>query len=270
MQQGFHSHAQRQICQQEIGRQQRSFIPPEPPAQLWSKLHDGVGVSWLSALLRLCKLSWQIKAGETPWDWVSLSCSQKQMIKVWLRKEREKKKKLFLLMQWCCYGFFNVKWSLTKNCDTKTHAEFLWCSSSVRQPSRTVSLALNHTNGRRESWIYGRAVGWWYRASCYHPPCLWDNSAHSFLKWWIKCDLLDGIVTKLMIPESLLLWRHSRPAWTRSCAACSGWPCFSRGLDWVTHRGPFQPLPCWDSVIVWYIRGFSHAKSLFHMISNSS
>ena len=24
---------------------------------------------------------------------------------------------------------------------------------------------------------------------------------------------------------SLLLWRYSRPAWTRSCAACSGWPC---------------------------------------------
>jgi len=23
-------------------------------------------------------------------------------------------------------------------------------------------------------------------------------------------------------------------------------------LDWVTHRGPFQPLPCWDSVILWF------------------
>ena len=30
-----------------------------------------------------------------------------------------------------------------------------------------------------------------------------------------------------------LLWRYSRPTWTRSCAACSRWPCFSRegGLD---------------------------------------
>jgi len=28
----------------------------------------------------------------------------------------------------------------------------------------------------------------------------------------------------------LLLWRYSRPVWTRSCAACSRWPCFSRGL----------------------------------------
>jgi len=46
----------------------------------------------------------------------------------------------------------------------------------------------------------------------------------------------------------LLLWRYSRPAWTRSCAACSGWPCFGRGLDWVTHRGPCQPWTFCDSV----------------------
>ena len=45
-----------------------------------------------------------------------------------------------------------------------------------------------------------------------------------------------------------LLWGYSRPAWTRSCAACSGWPCFSRGLDWVTHRGPCQPRTFCDSV----------------------
>jgi len=29
---------------------------------------------------------------------------------------------------------------------------------------------------------------------------------------------------------SLFLWRYSRPAWTRSCAACYGWPCFGRGV----------------------------------------
>ena len=30
-----------------------------------------------------------------------------------------------------------------------------------------------------------------------------------------------------------LLWRYSRPAWTRSCATCCRWPCFGRrvGLD---------------------------------------
>jgi len=34
---------------------------------------------------------------------------------------------------------------------------------------------------------------------------------------------------------SLLLWRYSKPTWTRSYAACSGWPCFSRGV------GPDDP-----------------------------
>jgi len=29
---------------------------------------------------------------------------------------------------------------------------------------------------------------------------------------------------------SLLLWRYSRPAWTRSCAAYCRWPCFGRGV----------------------------------------
>ena len=29
---------------------------------------------------------------------------------------------------------------------------------------------------------------------------------------------------------SLLLWRYSSPAWTRSCAACCRWPCFGRGV----------------------------------------
>jgi len=33
-------------------------------------------------------------------------------------------------------------------------------------------------------------------------------------------------------PEGLwsLLWRYSRPAWTRSCAAYCRWPCFGRGV----------------------------------------
>jgi len=26
----------------------------------------------------------------------------------------------------------------------------------------------------------------------------------------------------------LLLWRYSKPAWTRSCAACSRWPFFNK------------------------------------------
>ena len=49
---------------------------------------------------------------------------------------------------------------------------------------------------------------------------------------------------------SLLLWRYSRPAWTRSCAACSGWPCFGVrvGLD-----DPQRSLP--TSSVLWF-RGF--------------
>jgi len=29
---------------------------------------------------------------------------------------------------------------------------------------------------------------------------------------------------------SLLLWRYSRPAWTRSSTACCRRPCFGRGV----------------------------------------
>ena len=53
----------------------------------------------------------------------------------------------------------------------------------------------------------------------------------------------------------LLLWRHSRPAWARSCAACCRWPCFSRG---VGLDDPQRSLPTtnilWfcDSAILWF------------------
>ena len=46
---------------------------------------------------------------------------------------------------------------------------------------------------------------------------------------------------------SLLLWRYSRPSWTRSCAACCRWPCLSRrvGLD-----DPQRSLP--TPTILWF------------------
>ena len=46
---------------------------------------------------------------------------------------------------------------------------------------------------------------------------------------------------------SLLLWRYSRPVWTRSCAACCRWPCFGRG---VGLDDPQRSLP--TPTILWF------------------
>ena len=54
---------------------------------------------------------------------------------------------------------------------------------------------------------------------------------------------------------SLLLWRYSSPAWTRSCAACCRWPCFGRrvGLD-----DPQRSLP--TPTILWFCDGRYYLK----------
>ena len=48
---------------------------------------------------------------------------------------------------------------------------------------------------------------------------------------------------------SLLLWRYSRPAWTRSSTTYCRWPCFGRrvGLD-----DPQRSLQPYHSVILWF------------------
>ena len=50
----------------------------------------------------------------------------------------------------------------------------------------------------------------------------------------------------------LLLWRYSRPAWTRSCAAYCRWSCFGRGIGLAD---PQRSLP--TPTILWFcnIRG---------------
>jgi len=60
--------------------------------------------------------------------------------------------------------------------------------------------------------------------------------------------LLSAMVDDVGALWSLLLWRYSSPTWPRCCAACSGWPCFGRGFDWVTHRGLCQHRTFCDSV----------------------
>ena len=45
----------------------------------------------------------------------------------------------------------------------------------------------------------------------------------------------------------LLLWRYSRPSWTRSCAACCRWPCFGRR---VGLGDPQRSLP--TPTILWF------------------
>ena len=54
---------------------------------------------------------------------------------------------------------------------------------------------------------------------------------------------------------SLLLWRYSSPAWTRSCAACCRWPCFGRG---VGLDDPQSSLPTLN--ILWFCDASPYVK----------
>ena len=81
----------------------------------------------------------------------------------------------------------------------------------------------------------------------------------------------DGCPGRLWI---LLLWRYSRPTWARSCAACSGWPCFSGrvGLDDTQTSLPTSnilwicDLNCWHSApegyMVIFTKGHAYVKGL--------
>ena len=63
---------------------------------------------------------------------------------------------------------------------------------------------------------------------------------------------------------SLLLWRYSRPAWTRSCVACCRWPSFSWrvGLDDPQRSLP-TPNILWfcDSVVLFFSAGWRRQRS---------
>ena len=68
---------------------------------------------------------------------------------------------------------------------------------------------------------------------------------------WGRTSLLWGWQsTGTGCPEgmwSLLLWRYWKPAWTRSCAICSRWPCFGRR---VALDDPQKSLP--TPTILWF------------------
>jgi len=70
----------------------------------------------------------------------------------------------------------------------------------------------------------------------------------------------------------LLLWRYSRPAWTRSCAACSRWPCFGRGCwtRWPTDV-PSNPdhsviLWCENRLAAWTVSATANCHSLHYFL----
>jgi len=58
-----------------------------------------------------------------------------------------------------------------------------------------------------------------------------------------------------MLFALISLWRYSRPAWTRSCAACCRWPCLGRGvgLTWPTEvpSNPYHSVTLWFQLCVW-------------------
>jgi len=93
---------------------------------------------------------------------------------------------------------------------------FQWCSATGQGAMGT------NWSIRSSIWTWGRTSSFW--------------------GWW---STGTGCPEGLWI---LLLWRYSKPSWTRSCAACSGWPCFSKGVGLDDPRGPFQPLTFCDSV----------------------
>ena len=83
------------------------------------------------------------------------------------------------------------------------------------------------------------------------------NTGSSIWTWGVTSSLWGWWRTGTGCPVrlwSLLLWRYSRPDWTRSCAACCRCPCFGRGfgLDDPQRSLP-TPTILWfcDSVILW-------------------
>ena len=101
---------------------------------------------------------------------------------------------------WLSFALVKDSVSQTNQCDRKMGPNsFQWCPATGQGAMGT-------------NWSTGSSVWTWGRASS-----LWG---------WRSTG--TGCPGRLW---SLLLWRYSRPAWTRPCAAFCRWPCFGRGLD---------------------------------------
>ena len=73
---------------------------------------------------------------------------------------------------------------------------------------------------------------------------IWTWGRSLLLGWWSTGTGCPGRLW------SVLLWTYSRPVWTPTCETCYR-ELFSRGLDSVISRGPFQPPQFCESVILW-------------------
>ena len=120
-----------------------------------------------------------------------------------------------------------------------------------RQVTLCHSSALNReSNLQPKSSIIEREYLCWLLGSvtCATPGSNWSIGS-SIWTWGRTSSLWGWRSTGTGWPGrlwSLLLWRYSRPTWTRSCAACSGWQGDWTGWPTEVPSNPYH------SVILWF------------------
>ena len=106
----------------------------------------------------------------------------------------------------------------------------------------------------KPKWWFSVAYARWYPVTGQRAMGTNWNTGSSIWTWektsslWGWQSTGTGCLERLW---SLLLWRYSKPSWTRCCATCSSDPALAGGLDQMISRCPFQPLPFCDSVHLW-------------------
>ena len=133
---------------------------------------------------------------------------------------------------------------LSSGCSVRRRHYNQIMSSSVRrmEPNSSQWCPATGQGAMGTNWSTGSSVWTWGRTSS-----LWG---------WRRTG--TGCPGRLW---SLLLWRYSKPAWTRSCAACCRWPCFSRE---VGLHDPQRSLPTPN--ILWNDIGEKKKKKNSHLV----